>query len=502
MKITTLEKFLKIRKIYKKKNIKTVLAHGVFDVFHIGHVYHLQEAKKYADKLIVSITLDKFVNKGDDRPIFNTNERAKLLSELNLVDHVIISQYKSSIQIIKKLKPDFYIKGKDYEQGFMDLQKNLNNEIKAVESVKGQFITSRTKLYSSSKIVGMYDLNINDNAKKFLEKNINKEKLKKKIFKNFSKKINKKVLCIGDPIIDKLKYVELLGKSAKSNILSSRLISEKNYGGGIFLVINFLQNYINKIDYLTYSNAFNDKIFKKFIDKEIKIIKIQNKNCKVISKTRYIDNYSKNKLFQNNIEDNLRQNLDTKLSNKFKKLSKNYDVILIFDYGHGFINESLIKELNKNNNKLFINCQSNSSNFGFNIAKKYKGGIGLSIDELEFRLSVQNKFDAIEKLILKNKKFINLFKNFIITQGKLGCNIHTNKKNNFIPSIIQNPKDATGCGDIFFSTFLLAKLHGDFTNEEIGFLCHLTAGMHAQKEGNQNIVNNKSLFNFVKIILG
>ena len=51
------------------------LAHGVFDVLHSGHLIHFEECKKYCDKLIVSITDDKFVNKGPDRPFFNSNER-------------------------------------------------------------------------------------------------------------------------------------------------------------------------------------------------------------------------------------------------------------------------------------------------------------------------------------------------------------------------------------------------------------------------------------------
>ena len=47
-----------------------VLAHGVFDLLHIGHIYHLQEARAAGDVLIVTLTADQHVNKGPGRPVF------------------------------------------------------------------------------------------------------------------------------------------------------------------------------------------------------------------------------------------------------------------------------------------------------------------------------------------------------------------------------------------------------------------------------------------------
>ena len=74
----------------KNKNFKIVHCHGVFDLIHIGHIKHFKEAKKNGDFLIVSITADKFVNKGSGRPIFNQNLRAEFLSSLSFVDAVFV----------------------------------------------------------------------------------------------------------------------------------------------------------------------------------------------------------------------------------------------------------------------------------------------------------------------------------------------------------------------------------------------------------------------------
>ena len=81
-KILDLKELSKILAV-KHKNKKTVLCHGVFDVIHIGHIEHFQQAKKKGDVLIVSITADKFVNKGPGRPAFSIGNRVKILKEIN-----------------------------------------------------------------------------------------------------------------------------------------------------------------------------------------------------------------------------------------------------------------------------------------------------------------------------------------------------------------------------------------------------------------------------------
>jgi len=59
-------------KIFKNKKI--VLCHGVFDLLHLGHINYFKSAKKLGDVLVVSVTNNKFVNKGPGRPAFNLKE--------------------------------------------------------------------------------------------------------------------------------------------------------------------------------------------------------------------------------------------------------------------------------------------------------------------------------------------------------------------------------------------------------------------------------------------
>ena len=92
------------------RNVRIVLTGGCFDIFHIGHVRFLSEAKKMGDYLAVLLESDKSVRglKGKNRPIFLQIERAEMLSAIGSVDLVVLlpmmrndSDYLSVVMEIK-----------------------------------------------------------------------------------------------------------------------------------------------------------------------------------------------------------------------------------------------------------------------------------------------------------------------------------------------------------------------------------------------------------------
>ena len=94
---------------------KIVLCHGVFDFPHLGHIKHFKAAKKFGDYLIVSVTEDKHVNKGINRPIYNEGQRIEFLSAFSTIDYIHIDRNSDATKIISKLKPNIYAKGQDYK---------------------------------------------------------------------------------------------------------------------------------------------------------------------------------------------------------------------------------------------------------------------------------------------------------------------------------------------------------------------------------------------------
>ena len=102
---------------YALPSKKIGLCHGVFDVLHFGHVAHLVAARKICDELIVVVTPKQYVNKGHGRPIFDDNERCRVLSALKCVDRVYVGEYGRegvAIRALQRYLPSIYIKGHEY----------------------------------------------------------------------------------------------------------------------------------------------------------------------------------------------------------------------------------------------------------------------------------------------------------------------------------------------------------------------------------------------------
>src|SRR3989338_2117378 len=111
MKIVQIEELSKLIQDLKTKRKKIVHCHGCFDLMHPGHIKHFQAAKKMGDILIVTITPDKYVDKGPCRPVFNETLRAESIAALECVDYVSINKWPTAEEALRLLKPDIYVKG-------------------------------------------------------------------------------------------------------------------------------------------------------------------------------------------------------------------------------------------------------------------------------------------------------------------------------------------------------------------------------------------------------
>lgn len=116
---------------------KGVLAHGCFDLLHIGHIKHLKAAAKMGDLLIVTLTPDRWVNKGDGRPVFNEQLRAEAIAELRCVDAIAINEWPTAVHTIRALRPKIYVKGSEFRG---NMTPGLAAEKAAIESIGGQLI--------------------------------------------------------------------------------------------------------------------------------------------------------------------------------------------------------------------------------------------------------------------------------------------------------------------------------------------------------------------------
>lgn len=121
---------------------KVVLANGCFDVFHIGHLLYLQAAAKLGDRLVVSITRNRSVNKGPDRPTYDERARVRVVKSLRCVDQVLLVD--DTLEAFKKIKPDIFCKGADYKG------KIRQKDIDYCREHKIEIVITKTPLYDRS----------------------------------------------------------------------------------------------------------------------------------------------------------------------------------------------------------------------------------------------------------------------------------------------------------------------------------------------------------------
>lgn len=137
---------------FKSQNKKVGLCHGGFDLLHAGHIKHFKSAKQLCDVLFVSVTSDKFVTleKGPGRPVYTDKLRAYMAASIRFVDYAVISNFKTAIEVIKLLKPDYYIKGPDYINSKISA---ITAEREAVNSVGGKIKYTNDPKLATTEII-------------------------------------------------------------------------------------------------------------------------------------------------------------------------------------------------------------------------------------------------------------------------------------------------------------------------------------------------------------
>jgi len=145
----------------KSSTKKIVLAGGVFDIIHPGHIHTLNAAKALGGVLVVAIATDKTAKKMKKRsPLHNQELRRELVSCLSMVDKAIVGYEDDIFQTVKEVKPDIIVLGYDqvHQEKFISdgcKRINLNVEIVRLESPVPHLSSSQIKKEYGKDIHGL-----------------------------------------------------------------------------------------------------------------------------------------------------------------------------------------------------------------------------------------------------------------------------------------------------------------------------------------------------------
>lgn len=116
-KIHNIESIVAQVEQWKANSERIVFTNGCFDLLHLGHVNYLADAADLGDRFVIGVNTDASVSqlKGPHRPLKDENSRAVILASLQFTDAIILFGEPTPINLIETIKPDFLVKGGDYE---------------------------------------------------------------------------------------------------------------------------------------------------------------------------------------------------------------------------------------------------------------------------------------------------------------------------------------------------------------------------------------------------
>lgn len=491
-------KYNEIEKIcskLKKNKKKIILCHGGFDFLHPGHLNHLKKAKSLGDILIVSTTGDNFFEKGIGRPFYKEKQRVNFLNAIKYIDYVTVVPFKYAKEVINKVKPNIYCKGLEYKDPNHP-NKNMEDDIKVIKKIKSKIVFIGNNIQSSTKLISKKTghlrtgqmISIND------------------ITSEFKRIKNKKVLVIGETIFDKYKYVRIKGLTSKNTVISGEYIKSKIYYGGALKVFLNISNFVNNCKFLTIFKNDNS-IYSRYLKKNNKIIAVNNKDFINIEKTKYI---SENKIDKQNneiakyfavnqINNNFEYNKKDKdkILNYLKNNLRKFDLVVVADYGHGFIDYEISKYIQKYSRNLSLNCQTNSMNFGFNlITDKYQKCNNFVVDQKEISLTLRNKKIGDVNTLKLLKKKLKSDTAFLTVGNKYSIGM-SKKEINKIPPINKDLVDTIGAGDAYFSINSILNL-SKLSLSEKNFISQVAGGYACGYENNDYKLSLDSFLKFYK----
>ncbi len=126
---------------------RIVFTNGCFDIIHAGHISSFKQARAFGDVLFVGLNSDSSIKriKGEKRPIVTQNNRARVIEDMGVVDYVVIFDNDTPEELIRAIKPDVLIKGKDWEGKPVaggDFVRDNGGEIRFIELEQGLSTTN------------------------------------------------------------------------------------------------------------------------------------------------------------------------------------------------------------------------------------------------------------------------------------------------------------------------------------------------------------------------
>src|SRR5437763_2773087 len=463
-KILTHDALMQMRGSARESGRTVVHCHGCFDIVHPGHIHHLQFAKSLGDVLIVSVSADTHVNKGVNRPLIPDDLRAGSLAALECVDAVYLNSDPTAAQLLAELKPDIYVKGREYERA---TDPRFVREREIVTANGGRVVfSSGDVVYSSTALIGTIG-NVDPFQDEKMRRFCSRYDLAPASLSNLIHRFRDlPIVVIGDFILDRYHFCEATGIAGEGPMMALRALQSHDYDGGAGVIAAHLAG-LGAAPRLVTGFADNEisnqaELRLRFAGVDV----IASKHRRdVVAKNRYLVDESK--LFK--VDDGSVSPLDSRaeetVAEQILAAADGAAGVIFADFGYGLITAGLLDRilpaLRARVPVLTADVSGKRSNL-----LKFKGVDLLCPTEREMRETLQDFSSGLGAVVSKLLTATSA-KQALITLGKQGLvsfdwpggsarESDGRLRSEYLPALSGRTVDPLGCGDALLAAASLA----------------------------------------------
>lgn len=454
--MTALKKLSEILKARLKYGDTLVFVHGNFNILHPGHVRLLQFAKSNGTFLLVGVTPD-----GAPGTSIEADMRLESIRAIGVVDLAFVLEDPLP-DVIKALKPQIIVKGKEHE-------KHDNIELPILESYGGRLLFNSGEMrftdlgaidrqYSAPPLERAFTL---DPA--FLKRH---GYASSDVLALLYRLKGLRVAVIGDLIIDEYVDCEPLGMSQEDPTLVVSPISSHMFVGGSGIVAAHCAGLGADVSYISvaHEGPLWDFAQEKLLSYGVKPDLLNDRSRPTTLKKRY---RAHNKTLLR-VSDLAQFAIETKLQDeiyeKIEALVPNLDALLFSDFNYGCLPSELVTRIvalcKKHEVRLAADSQASSQ---YSDVSRFRGMDIITPTEREARLAVKDSTSGLVELAEKLRLAADA-RTVLVTLGAEGVLIHApsyeHLRTDRLPAMNPRPQDVAGAGDSLFSSVTLGLCAG------------------------------------------
>jgi|CXWL01.1.fsa_nt_gi rfaE bifunctional protein kinase chain/domain/rfaE bifunctional protein nucleotidyltransferase chain/domain len=345
-KIVDHERLLAVVSQARASGRRIVQCHGCFDIVHPGHIRYLEFARQQGDVLIVSLTGDLDVGKGENRPYIPQEFRAENLAAIMFVDHVYVNPQATAKELLEEVRPDVYVKGKEYE-GSTD--PGFVAEKQVVERHGGRIIYSSGEVvFSSTQLISRMPRGAEMQSRRLRAYCEAYDVTESSLGEMMDRFHGLRVVVVGDVILDRYVMCDAVGLAGEGPMISLAHRDEQTYVGGAAIVARHVAALGAHAFLLSAGAGANDfvtgSVTKVLADQGVDAQLIHARPS-IVEKTRFLADDAK--LFK--LDRAARVPLDSVAQKQavtmLEQQCKTADAVIFCDFGYGMISESLLQRV-------------------------------------------------------------------------------------------------------------------------------------------------------------